>query len=206
MDHKVYENWPDYAALSQHGEGATLRDDMGRGSLTIQIVPPYWTERAVFAHDSKTRGYAQFRFANPLDGSCFSPHTIRAVYNLQGAMLKDLQPDLGMPNIRRTDKVRDCECVVYNVSRTGEHGHGSIGVQRINRNWLGLTVVNEDMCRANSADTATPQDERDTVTLFFNRLRSPHVYQGLLALGQAIRRDNHYFPREIKQVASPSAA
>lgn len=194
MPKDVYENWPDFAALSACGEGATLCDDMGRSSLTVSIVKPYWYERALFAHDQKTGREAQVRLANPFDRSCQSPHTLRAVYSLQAALVRDAQITLGAPGVSKTQPVLR-ECVCYSVTRTGERGFGALSVQRLNRNWLGLTVVHEDILQASSGIHSSR--EPDSVTVLFNRMRSPHVYGALLALGQAIRRDNKEFPRAV---------
>lgn len=203
MSHKVYESWPDYAALSAHGERASLGDDLRRGDLSVSVVLPYWAERSILAHDCKTGAHAQIRLLSPLDGGGTSPNTLKAVYNLQGAMLSDVQPQLGMPDVRQPDRITSRECVEYGVTRLGEMGQGALCVQRINRNWLGLTVTDEGMKYPERFSHMRGQKGQDTVTVFFNRLRSPNVYKALLALGHAIRLDNKYYPREQ---ASPSVA
>lgn len=200
MPDNILTSWPDYAVLSQYGEGATLKDDMGRGTLSIAVVLPYWIERAVFAQDHKTGMHAQLRLLSPLDGGGTSPYTLKAIYSLQGAMLKELQPELGTPRVKSTNT----DCPAYSIERQGEGGIGAIGIQRINRNWLGLTVEDEDFAGHQGANGSSGEDisKPAVVTLFFNRLRSPRVYQALSCLGHAIRQDNRFYPREEKQTAS----
>lgn len=181
--------WPDYAELSKHGEQATLKDDMGRNELSVAVVLPYWTERWVQVYDHKTATQAHMRFVCPLNGGGTSPFTLRGVYNLQAAMLRDQHPELS-----RVHRQANTECVRYSVTREGEGCVGALSVERLNRDWLGLTVVDE-------------RESNCSATAFFNRMRSPRVYDALVALGHAIRRDNHHFPRKAAgTVISLSAA
>ncbi len=181
MPAEVFPEWPDFAELSKHGKQASLSDDLGRSQLQLSVVHPYWTERWVSATDKHTQQNAGLRFLCPLAGGGRSPFTLLAIYNLQAALLQDVEPVKTKlsPPVQDKGKVREGDW------RIADSGQGGLVVQRLNRDWLALTVNDENVMR----EKISP-----SVTLFFNRHRRPNTYKALVALAQNIRRDNHHFP------------
>lgn len=181
MPAEVFPEWPDYAALSKHGDHASLTDDLGRGQLTLSVRHPYWTERWLSAADNHTQQNAGVRFLCPLAGGGQSPFTLLAVYNLQAALLQDAEP----LKTKLTSPVNGRDKAGADAQRIADSGQGGLIVQRLTRDWLALTVNDENVER---------QKKPSSVTLFFNRHRRPNTYAALMAVAQGMRRDNHHYP------------
>lgn len=114
------ERWPDAQLLQAFGDSAHLRDDRGRALLCVRYLYPHLTERYVEIWDQQTQARGVVRFFCPLSGGGTQPHSLQALYNLQGALLRDGNLSLFQPE----RKFRDYCSPLYKSHLVAESGEG----------------------------------------------------------------------------------
>lgn len=174
------------------GLGVRLHGDCGASALTISAVTPHWVERyvAVSSGDNARLKRAEIRCLPPHTSNSPSAYTLLAIYNLHAGLLQEIPGHLVFGPVRRCRP----EQLDWRVFRLSDTGRGGLAVSRHGRDWLALTVIDE-----NWNDTY-PRGQEPAVSIAFNRYRSPYAYLGLKKLAEGIRKDNSRFP------LSPSAA